>query len=447
MILASVLNEAGCSTSSVVLSKSTVHRHRQRCRQDAAQKIKKDYHASKCVVHWDSKLVPDNIQLSVVDRLPVVVTSLNDGTTKLLAVPKLSSGTGQEAANNVTQQLASWNLSEHVIGMCFDTTASNTGKAKGACTLLENTVKRNLLWLACRHHMFEVLLSDAFNAAFQIPSSGPEIQLFKRFKNSWHSINHVPKKQQIPLILPSDELKTFITEQLSSSHARDDYKELLTLSALLIGLDVTASIHKPGAIHRARWMAKAIYTLKIELLLSGNEAALNLSASELQGVRVFNRFIICIYIQSWFTSRSAVDAPVNDTMLIQRLNSYTDDRMRIIGLKMMKRHSWYLSPELATLALFSQHLSSAEKSHIVSNAQSERGSHTLTALPQNVRELKISRSFFKTAQLDDSFLQQPVDQWSESQSFMEAMNFVKNLPSVNDCAERGVARINDTSMQ
>ena len=50
--------------------------------------------------------------MSVVDRLPVV-TSLNDGESKLLSVPQLSSGTGQEAANNVTQHLASWNLSEH----------------------------------------------------------------------------------------------------------------------------------------------------------------------------------------------------------------------------------------------------------------------------------------------------------------------------------------------
>lgn len=123
--------------------------------------------------------MPDNSQLSVVDRLPVLVTSLKDGSTKLLGVPALSAGTGQEAANNVIQQFGSWNLSDKVIGMCFDTTASNTGKAKGACILIENAMKGNLLWLACRHHMFEVLLSVAFNVTFQVPRTGPQIQLHR----------------------------------------------------------------------------------------------------------------------------------------------------------------------------------------------------------------------------------------------------------------------------
>jgi hypothetical protein len=47
---------------------------------------------------------------------------------------------------------------------------------------------------------------------------------------------------------------------------RDDYRELLCLAALIVGLPVKFAIRKPGALHRARWMAKAIYSLKIELL-------------------------------------------------------------------------------------------------------------------------------------------------------------------------------------
>jgi len=37
----------------------------------------------------------------------VLVTSLNDGESKLLAAPRLPAETGQDAANNVAQQLAS----------------------------------------------------------------------------------------------------------------------------------------------------------------------------------------------------------------------------------------------------------------------------------------------------------------------------------------------------
>ena len=92
-------------------------------------------------------------------------------------------------------------------------------------------------------------------------------------------------------------------------------------------------------------MAKAICSLKIELLLDGNETYLQRTAQELQGLQHFNRFVV----QSWFTSRVAVDAPVNNDLLIQRLSDYDDKKLRVAGLKMMEQHSWYLSPELATL--------------------------------------------------------------------------------------------------
>jgi len=121
---------------------------RQKCRRKAAENIKEDYRASESVVHWDRKLLPDmtGIDRSIqVDRLPVLIPSLIDGSTKLLGVPRLSSGSGQTAANAVFELLKSWQFDELVVGMCFDTTASNTGRMNRACTLLEVAMQRNLL--------------------------------------------------------------------------------------------------------------------------------------------------------------------------------------------------------------------------------------------------------------------------------------------------------------
>jgi len=65
------------------------------------------------VVHWDGKLLPDltvgseSSDAGLIDRLPVLVSSLTDGTTKLLGVPKLKSGTGNVAANAVLEQVRS----------------------------------------------------------------------------------------------------------------------------------------------------------------------------------------------------------------------------------------------------------------------------------------------------------------------------------------------------
>jgi len=88
-------------------------------------------------------------------------------------------------------------------------------------------------------------------------------------------------------------------------------------------------------------MAKAIYSMKIELLYDGNETILNLTAHELQGLQRFNQFVVFVYIESWFTARSTVDAPFNDIMLIHRLEDFDDTALGNTGLRMMKRHSWY----------------------------------------------------------------------------------------------------------
>ena len=110
MILTSAVNVAGGSLSSVVLSKTSVHRHREQLCQTAARKIQATYEASKCVVHWGSKLLPDVTGEgdAVVDRLPVLVTSLVDGCTKLLVVPKLTCGFGLETSKSVVQHLEEW---------------------------------------------------------------------------------------------------------------------------------------------------------------------------------------------------------------------------------------------------------------------------------------------------------------------------------------------------
>jgi hypothetical protein len=84
-------------------------------------------------------------------------------------------------------------------------------------------------------------------------------------------------------------------------------------SSALVGLDApnTTGIDKLGTLHRACWIAKAIYSMKIELLYNGNEMVMCLTARELQGLQHFNRFVASVYIQSWFTAQCAADAPFN----------------------------------------------------------------------------------------------------------------------------------------
>ena len=155
-----------------------------------------------------------------------------------LGVPKLERSTGKEMSNAVMTHRVAWESDKTVIGICYDTTGATTGRKSGAATLLENALGRNLLWLSCRHHMMEILLADAFNICFG-PSNGPEIKLFKRFKEDWQKLRTTTSQlQENPGILAKESLKNFISERLTKTHERDDYLELLQLAALMVGLEI-----------------------------------------------------------------------------------------------------------------------------------------------------------------------------------------------------------------
>jgi len=53
---------------------------------------------------------------------------------------------------------------------------------------IERILGRTLLQLACRHHIFEVILKAAFQAAFGA-TTGPDVSIFKNFRRQWSTID------------------------------------------------------------------------------------------------------------------------------------------------------------------------------------------------------------------------------------------------------------------
>ena len=105
------------------------------------------------LLHWDAKLLPDIAGgQHKVDRVDVLVSG--GGEEKLLAVPAIGRGTGEEQANACLSTLDDWQLRAQVRGRVFDT-SSNTGLNMGACTLIEQALGTDLVWIACRQHVFE----------------------------------------------------------------------------------------------------------------------------------------------------------------------------------------------------------------------------------------------------------------------------------------------------
>src|SRR6218665_22136 len=78
---------------------------------------------------------------------------------------------------------------------------------------------------------------------------------------------------------------------------RMDYLKLLQLSLVYLGgwSGGPPRFRALGAYHQARWMAKAIYILKIALF----SQQLQLTRSEKRGVQRLARFVSLIYFRFW----------------------------------------------------------------------------------------------------------------------------------------------------
>ena len=84
--------------------------------------------------------------------------------------------------------LDEWRLKDRISGLCFDTTASNTSLKGGVCVLIERELERDLLNLACRHHVTEIVQEKVFGL-YDTSSKSPNIELFHHFKEYWPRVD------------------------------------------------------------------------------------------------------------------------------------------------------------------------------------------------------------------------------------------------------------------
>ena len=83
--------------------------------------------------------------------------------------------------------LQKWTIFEQITGLVFDTTSSNTGTEIGACKLLEEYLEKAILWLACRHHIYELHIKHVVEAVTG-NTKDPGVRLYRRLRAEWSSI-------------------------------------------------------------------------------------------------------------------------------------------------------------------------------------------------------------------------------------------------------------------
>lgn len=241
------------------------------------------------------------------------------------------------------------------------------------------------------------------------------------------------------------------------SQPRDDYQELLLLCLVFLDSfhEKSFSFKRPGAMHHARWMSKAIYSLKIFLFRD----QFKLSAQEKKILRRICIFVILFYIKVWYNSTSAIQAPNNDLEFMKNLiqSKNIDPPVLQRACQKMIEHLWYLNEELATISLFDNNVSVDVKKKIVAAIQNRESSTPMRQryeiTEQNLESLlqkdlsdfisKNSLELFKKFDLPCDFLEDDVLTWCNNDSYKECLEYLNTLKVTNDVAERGVALIEE----
>jgi hypothetical protein len=458
--LATTAQSLGLDVNDYNINRSSIHRQREQIREKLAKNLKTEFQPTvPLVVHWDGKMLTDLTGKELVDRLPVVVSGL--GVDQLLGVPKLSSGTGDSQATAVTKVLRDWDLVSRVSAMCFDTTSSNTGRRNGSCVLLEQKLEKDLLHLACRHHILELVLAIVYKECSPAASSGPDVAIFKRFQQSWNLIDQsrydiadTDETVSLAVAATKPEIIDFVRNQLQETQPRDDYQELLELTMIFLGFTTPRGVRftAPGAFHQARWLSKAIYSLKIWLFRN----QFKLTSPEVKGLRDVSIFIVTLYVKAWYSAPLAACAPKNDLLFLQLLVKYESVNPAVakVASRKFAGHLWYLSEILVGLAFYDSQLSVSTKRAMVTALKEKEGDdEPANRIQIDLRQCgsmtvenfvtKGTLKFFERLQLPTGFLDTDVAQWNEDAEYQHGLNIVHKLRVVNDTAERAVALIEE----
>ena len=120
---------------------------------------------------------------------------------------------------------------------------------------------------------------------------------------------------------------------------------------------------KVGEIHHARWMAAAIYILK--MVICGEER-IQMGQRQAKGLLDLAYFIIYVYGRYWFAAPIAADAPFLTLSLWHDLNKWSsrDPQLCSTLIRILDRHTWYLTGRNIFYALFSMNVDNDTKAKI-----------------------------------------------------------------------------------
>lgn len=135
----------------------------------------------------------------------------------LLWVPTSSDSPGTNVAGVVLKEVDEAGVRDKIIHFCFYTTVSNTGLLQSACIQIEQELRRSLLWLVCRHHIYAVILKNVFDTNLG-SSSGTDIGNFRRLCARGFFVNSLQKE----MVKTLEDIVNFFATNDTASKLKDD---------------------------------------------------------------------------------------------------------------------------------------------------------------------------------------------------------------------------------
>lgn len=455
-----IATSLGVTPENIICSSSTLFRSREKYREEEANSIQRNFNSDDMhTIHWDGKLYRKRGGIQD-KRLSIVLS--NASQAKLLRVIEVTNSRAITHSKAVFDVMREWNISANVNSMCFDTERTNTGIRKGVCMRLEGLLKKKLIYLPCRHHIYEIVLGAAFETTIEQPDNmeGPQIKIFENFTKRYNTPNFNKSNFEgcrndrfFSILLGETEMDRIINicrERLDSVQktTRSDYVELLKLIIIFLSPHCEFHIQAPGAYNRARFMCRIIYVVKIYLYRS----QLNLSHAVCDAIKRFLLFAVKIYLRYWLKTGSATKAPNSDLNMLKDLSNLSEVMPQTAKATLAKlvNHLWYLSQTLVAISFFDDEVPLNDKVEMVHRlnfvATNEDVNRAQIGDDISINNLSLAhfvtcatKRFFTITGINADFLQFPPSEWNNNIQYLIAKQQVANLSVVNDAAERSIA--------
>ena len=210
---------------------------------------------------------------------------------------------------------------------------------------------------------------------------------------------------------------------------------------------------RSGAMHNARFMAKAIYLAMMSLLQ--NQLSF-LSDTDKSKINRVNLFCMLWYVPMFLQSSIACKAPSTDFAAITDMRNYSkfETEVAMEVYLSLKRHGWYLTEKMAIMGIVDEDIEPEIRQKMAEKLnraqvpeQFETGYEALPDIAgfEDMSDLIGPNSWYllELANIHGDWLKKHVSVWQDSQDYAKFKEFISNMSVVNDCSERGVKLVQE----